>query len=59
MSQFNGKTGTALTKLRPAGTALIEGVRIDVVTFGEYVDEGTSIVVAKVEGNKVFVQKKP
>lgn len=59
MSQFNGKTGIALTKLRPAGTAMIDGVRIDVVTFGEYVDEGTSIVVAKVEGNKVFVQKKP
>ncbi|MGE4588209.1 MAG: NfeD family protein [Acidaminococcaceae bacterium] len=58
MSDCSGKSGTAVTMLRPAGIALIDGVRIDVVTFGEYIDVGTKIIVVKVEGNKVFVRSK-
>ena len=40
-----GKTGTALTILRPAGTARIDGVRYSVVSQGSYIDAGSSIVV--------------
>ena len=57
MTQYAGKAGVALTTLRPAGIALIEGVRIDVVTFGDYIDSGTNIVVVRVEGSKIFVKK--
>ena len=56
MTQYAGKTGVALTTLRPAGIALIEGVRTDVVTFGDYIDAGTNIVVVRVEGSKIFVK---
>ncbi|MPM61684.1 hypothetical protein SDC9_108544 [bioreactor metagenome] len=56
MTQYAGKAGVAVTTLRPAGIALIEGVRADVVTFGDYIDAGTNIVVVKVEGSKIFVK---
>lgn len=51
-----GKLGVALTELRPAGVANIEGRRIDVVTDGGFLDKGTSIVVGEVSGNRVVVR---
>ena len=52
-----GKTGTAKTVLRPSGTAEIENQFIDVVTSGEYVEEGTRIQVMDVEGMRVIVRE--
>lgn len=52
-----GKTGTALTPLRPAGTARIEGQRVDVVTVGEFIPYGTTIEVTLVEGTRVVVRE--
>ncbi|HBS60245.1 MAG TPA: hypothetical protein DEA44_13370 [Firmicutes bacterium] len=56
--QYLGKTGTALTLLRPAGTAEIGGQRLDVVSEGIYIQPGTEIMVIKVEGNRVVVRIK-
>ena len=56
MTQYAGKAGIAVTTLRPAGIALVDGARIDVVTFGDYIDAGTNIVVVRVEGSKIFVK---
>jgi membrane-bound serine protease (ClpP class) len=53
---FLGKEGLAQTVLRPAGIALIEGKRMDVVTAGENVDKGSRIKVTKVEGNRIVVR---
>lgn len=52
-----GAEGVALTTLRPAGTAEINGKRIDVITDSEYVQRGSKIVVERVEGIKVVVKK--
>ena len=52
---FLGREGRAATVLRPAGLADIDGVRLDVVTEGEFLDAGTPIVVIKVEGSRVVV----
>lgn len=52
-----GCTGQALTMLRPAGTALIEGERIDVVTSGEFIQKGKAIKVVLVEGARVVVRE--
>lgn len=52
-----GKTGTAKTVLRPSGTAEIEDQFVDVVTSGEYVEEGTFIQVMDVEGMRVIVRE--
>lgn len=53
---FVGKTGVALTPLRPAGTARIENRRLDVVTVGNFIDENTPIKVLEVEGSKISVE---
>ncbi|MBK6915440.1 MAG: nodulation protein NfeD [Ignavibacteriales bacterium] len=52
-----GAEGVALTTLRPAGTAEINGKRVDVMTDSEYVQQGSRIVVERVEGIKVVVKK--
>lgn len=53
-----GIEGKALTDLRPAGTAILNNERIDVVTEGDYVSHDSEIKVIKVEGSKVVVTKK-
>ncbi|NWF49586.1 MAG: nodulation protein NfeD [Ignavibacteriaceae bacterium] len=56
-NELIGKTGIALTTLRPAGIAEIEGKKIDVVADNEYIPNGTKIKVVKVEGIRVVVLK--
>ncbi|MBM3837443.1 MAG: hypothetical protein FJ398_05700 [Verrucomicrobia bacterium] len=50
------QTGAAHTNLRPSGTAVINGRRVDVVTEGNMIDRGTPIRVVAVEGLKVVVR---
>lgn len=54
-----GKTGTTVTPLHPAGIALIEGKRFDVLTEGIYVEISRPVVVAKVEGSRIIVRPNP
>ena len=51
-----GKTGTAVTALRPAGIVEIEGERLNVSTYGNFIDAGKEVTVASVEGLNVFVK---
>ena len=53
--ELTGKEGLAHSSLRPAGVAIIEGKRVDVVTRGEMIDAGSPIRVIEVEGNRVVV----
>ncbi len=57
MDRYLGLEGTALTDLRPAGMALLDGQRTDVVTRGEYLEKGTPIIVVKITGNQIVVKK--
>lgn len=50
-----GKNGRALTPLRPAGTAIFEKERYDVVTEGDYIPENATIRVLDVEGSRIIV----
>ena len=50
--------GTAVTDLRPAGKAIINGKRVDVVTRGEYYEKDATIIVTAVTGNQIIVRKK-
>jgi len=52
-----GTKGYALTVLRPAGTAEIDGRKIDVVTEGEFIEPGTPIEILQVDGMRVVVRK--
>ena len=50
------KTGQALTLLRPSGMAMFDGKRVDVVTEGPPVEQGTPIKVVAIEGLRVVVR---
>lgn len=51
-----GREGVALTQLRPAGAARIDGRRHDVVTEGGLIEAGTPLKVIAVEGIRVVVR---
>lgn len=51
-----GKSGKTVSPLRPAGVALINGQRVDIVTQGEFVEPETEIEVIQVEGSRVIVR---
>jgi membrane-bound serine protease (ClpP class) len=53
--QLVGTTGVSHTPLRPAGVAIVDGRRLDVVTRGERIPANQPIRVIKVEGNRVVV----
>lgn len=55
--RFLGKTGTSLTPLRPAGTAMLNGEKVDVVTEGDFIPAGEHIDVIKVHGSRIIVKK--
>ncbi len=52
-----GKEGRAISDLRPAGIGEFDGNRIDVVTEGDYIENGEKIIVIAEEGSKVVVKK--
>ena len=52
-----GREGVAITTLRPAGTAKIDGNRVDVVSDSEYIEKGQKIKVIAVEGIRVVVKE--
>ena len=56
LEEFVGKEGSALTPLRPAGTATIGDQKVDVVTEGAFIERGTRIMVADVKGSRVIVR---
>ena len=53
-----GENGVTITELRPAGCALINGERTDVVSNGEFIEKGCEITVARVEGNRTVVARR-
>lgn len=56
-NKWLGKNGSALSPLRPAGIAVIDGERVDVVSDGEFIDPGMAIVVTRVDGNRIVVRR--
>ncbi|WP_052342834.1 NfeD family protein [Bacillus sp. EB01] len=52
-----GSEGTALTVLRPSGTAVFNNERVDVVTEGSFIAKGATVKVIEVEGPRVVVRE--
>jgi membrane-bound serine protease (ClpP class) len=52
-----GKSGRAVSPLRTAGIAEIEGERVDVVSDGEFIESGAAIVVTRIDGNRIVVRR--
>ena len=51
-----GKNGVAFTPLRPSGTGLIDGRRVNVAADGEFIEKDSPITVVEVEGNRIVVR---
>ncbi len=52
-----GHEGVALTDLRPAGSARLDGEKVDVITNGEHLESGTRVKVVRVDGPSIFVRR--
>ena len=55
-SEWLNKEGIAISELRPAGIAEIEGRRLDVVTDGEYVPAQRRVKIVEARGNRILVR---
>ena len=54
---LTGATGEAVTPLRPAGTAVINGRRMDVVAESGLIESGQKISVVSQEGIRIVVRQ--
>ena len=52
-----GKLAVVQTALRPAGSILYEGRRIDAVSDGTFIDADTTVRVIEVEGHRVVCEE--
>ena len=52
-----GHEGRTLSPLRPAGIAVIDGARFDVVSQGEFIESGQPVRVTQVDGNRIVVRR--
>ena len=57
LENIKDKEGIALTLLRPAGKAKINGKKFDVVTEGDYVKKNGKVKVVMISGKKIVVRK--
>jgi membrane-bound serine protease (ClpP class) len=54
---LTGLDGSAVTPLRPGGTVLVAGRRVDAITDGEFIETGSPIRVVRTHGISVVVRK--
>jgi membrane-bound serine protease (ClpP class) len=52
-----GIEGEVYTPLRPVGTVILRGERVQAVTFGTYVPKGAVVRVIEVHGNRIVVEQ--
>ena len=57
LTYFVGKIGQTHTALRPAGIAEFDGVKLNVVSDGDFVDTQKHVRVERVEGNRIVVRE--
>ena len=52
-----GQLGTVISPLRPSGIAEVGGKRMDVVSDGEFIEQGERVVINRVDGNRMVVRR--
>lgn len=57
LNYFIGREGTAHTALRPAGIGEFDGVKLNVVSDGEFIAQGKRVKVLSVSGNRIVVRE--
>lgn len=56
MQVFLGREGVTTTVLRPIGMATFDGVKLNVVSEGEFVPAQTQVRIVRVEGSRIVVR---
>lgn len=56
LSYLLHKEGLAATDLRPAGKGDFDGIELDIVSEGPYVEKGSRIVITRYSANKLIVK---
>ncbi len=59
LAEIMGRSGVTRSALRPAGVALIDGRRIDVVASSGFIEKDKMIKVIETSGNRVVVAESP
>ncbi|MDY5730640.1 MAG: NfeD family protein [Eubacteriales bacterium] len=57
MQELLGKEGQTQSELRPAGIAIIDGKRIDVVSRGGFIQKGANVKVVQIVDLKIIVEE--
>ena len=57
-SQLLGKTGKAVTPLRPSGIVEIDDERYSAVAEGALIDDNVDVVVIEAQGNSIVVEER-
>jgi membrane-bound ClpP family serine protease len=55
-SSYLGKSGVAVSPLRPTGIVEIDGERIEVATEGEFISSGSTVRVVAMDRRRYFVR---
>ena len=58
LGYFVGREGETHTALRPAGIAEFDGVKLNVVSDGDFIGQGRRVRVERVEGNRIVVRER-
>lgn len=56
LDYFLNKEGITTSVLRPSGTADVDGIRMDVVSEGDFIEANTKVKIVKVEGRRIVVK---
>ena len=56
LKELISKEGVTITPLHPSGIVLIDGKRVDVVTYGNMIGKNVKVKVVEVEGNRIVVK---
>ena len=58
MEEMIGRTAEVLIALEPKGTVLIEGERWSAISEAGRIEPGEEVIVTRIEGLKLYVDKK-
>lgn len=56
-STLVGRLGVSETRLNPAGAARFDGLRMNVVARGDFINPGEEIKIAETHGNRIIVER--
>jgi len=56
-TSYIGKKGIVVTPLRTSGTILIDSIKLDAVSEGEFINKDAVVEVLRTEGSSIFVRE--